>query len=171
MPSNTNMPPDGSPYPWHQYGLWWYQESQSTKQTLAAVGPWGFCFLSLLFKQDKKHSITCNFHSWLILATYSLTLLQWRNMVSSSDIGKFCGRFNYQEMILCKTVSQEIKRWAAFISYFWDTCSDENNYPKTKLFTKHTMLWQEWFYNLELDTWKEKCLAVPQLLFLSQFCL
>ena len=45
---------------------------------------------------------------------------------------------DYQEMILCQIVSQEIKRWAAFISYFWDTCADENNYPKTKLFTKHT---------------------------------
>lgn len=96
MPSNTSMLPDGSPYPWHQYGLWWYQESQSTNQTLAAIGPWGFCFLSLLFQQDKKHSVTCNFHSWLLLATSSLALLQWRNMVSSLNIGQFCGRFNYQ---------------------------------------------------------------------------
>ena len=174
MPFNTNMPPDGSPYPCHQYGLWWYQESQSRKQTLAIVGPLGFCFLSLLFQQDKKHSVTCYFHSWLIFSTIFLNTSPMEKYGQFFEYWKILWPFqlsDYQEIILCQTVSQEIYRWAAFISYFWDTCSDENTYSKTKLFTKHAMLWQESFYNLELATQKEKCLAVPQLLFLSQFCL
>lgn len=172
-PSNTSMPFDGSPYPWHQYGLWWYQESQSTNQTLAAVGPWGFCFLSLLFQQDKKHSVTCNFHSWLILATYSLALLQWRNMVSSLNIGQFCGRFNYQiirKWFCARLSAKKLRDGQLSFLISGILALMKITIPKQN-YSQNIPLWQESLCNLELATRKEKCLSVPPLLFLSQFCL
>lgn len=34
------MAPGGSPVPWHCHDLQWYQEPQTSIQTLATVGPW-----------------------------------------------------------------------------------------------------------------------------------